>query len=214
MRGFRSSRVLTATALLFAATAAPAEAYFQASQYENLTVEQALRVCAAFEDKDDRLACFEALADSAGKPAPTAAAPEGVPDGGPPAVAAVPEVVSPSAPAAPSPETSSGAPVAAVPAPADESPRFSFVRSDAASEAKRKRKRYEAIVYRAWRNPLGDIRIAMTNGDIWVQAGRGVRYTPEPGETVVLKPGLAGGWTVSMDGGKAGVRARLLEPKE
>ena len=211
MSKIRLWRVLTVTALLFSGAAAPAAAFFQSPQYENLTVEQALRVCAAFEDKDDRLACFEALAASAGAPGPAAAAPEAVPGDEPPAIAAVPEVVAPTAPAAPSPET---APVAAAPAPAAEAPRFSFVRSDAASEAKRKRKRYEATVYRAWRNALGDIRIAMTNGDIWVQAGRGVLYTPKPGEAVVMKPGLAGGWTISMDGGKAGVRARLLKPKQ
>lgn len=211
MRGFRLLRALTVMAFLFAGATSPAAAFFQASQYENLTVEQALRVCAAFEDKDDRLACFEALANSAGEPAPTASAPSPPSAETAPAVAAIPELVPPASPAE---EPVSGSPPAAASTAASEGPRFSFVRSDATSEAKRKRKRFEATVYRAWRNPLGEIRIAMTNGDIWVQAGRGVRYTPKQGETVVLKPGLAGGWTVSMDDGKAGVRARLLEPKE
>jgi hypothetical protein len=211
VRRFRLLRALTVTALLLASAAAPAGAFSQASQYENLTVEQALRVCAAFEDKDDRLACFEALANSAGEPAPTAAAPSPPSAETAPAVAAIPELVPPASSAD---VPVAGAPPAATTAAVAEGPRFNFVRSDAASEAKRKRKRHEATVFRAWRNPLGEIRIAMTNGDIWVQAGRGVRYTPKQGETVVLKPGLAGGWTVSMDGGKAGVRARLLEPKE
>jgi len=213
VRGFRLSRALTVTALMYAGGFAPAAAYFQATQYENLTVEQALRVCAAFEDKDDRLACFEALANSAGEPAPSPAASTSDSDETTPAVAAVPEVVPQTAPVSPAANAASGAPLAPAPTVAADAPRFNFVRSDAASEAKRKRKRYEATVFRAWRNPLGEIRIAMTNGDIWVQAGRGVRYTPKQGETVVLRPGLAGGWTVSMDGGNAGVRARLLKPK-
>lgn len=207
-------RVLAPAAAL-SALIVVAFAQAPATDYEDLSVEEALQVCAAFPDKDDRLACFEALAVSAGSSPAAAAAepPENLapaPVAEPPAVAAAP---APAAPTEPLAGAESEAPAMAA-EPSKAAPRFTFLRNDPAREAKRKRKRYETTVYRAWRNPLGELRVAMINGDIWIQAGRGARYTPASGEKVVLKPGLAGGWTISMDGGKAGVRARLLEPKD
>jgi hypothetical protein len=185
------------SALSIAFAQAPAE------KYEDLSVEESLQVCAAFNDKDDRLSCFEALAASAGNPSPIAAAkPRQHP--APDSVAEPPVVAT-----APAPDAEEAPANAAE--PSNVAPRFTFLRKDPVRESKRNRKRYETTVYRAWRNPVGELRIAMINGDIWVQAGRGVRYTPESGEKVVLKPGLAGGWTISMDDGKAGVRARLLQ---
>lgn len=202
-------RILASTAALWGLIAA-AGAQEPAAKHEDLSVEEALQVCAAFRDTDDRLACFEALAASAGSPPGTVAAKRlenlaPAPNAAPPSVAATS-----AAPTEPLADAEGKAPIAA----ADSSkaaPRFTFLRDDPVREAKRKRKRYETTVYRAWRSPLGALRVAMLNGDIWVQAGRGVKYTPEPGEKVVMKPGLAGGWTLSMNDGKAGFRARLLQ---
>lgn len=207
-RTFKYAALISAFA--FGLSAGVAGAVEPDIDYENLTVEQALQVCAAFKNKDDRLSCFEALASSTADPetAVSAAPPE--PNIVPQPVAEAPPEKGPP-PDAPALAESVPATENAKPAKADKPQRFSFQRNDPAKTAKRDRKKFEATVYRAWRNALGDLRIAFTNGEIWIQAGRGVNYTPKPGEIIVFKPGLAGGWTLSMDGGRAGIRARELK---
>jgi hypothetical protein len=184
----------------------------QDSKYENLTIEEALQFCAAFTDGSERLACFEALAKSAeGKKAaraPMAETESPIDE---------PDISQNIADAPPSTTGNALAAPAGIKKPVPEDAgssasetRFTFMRSNDAEQKRKKREKYELAVYRAWRNPLGELRIAFTNGEIWAQTGDGTRYTPETGETVVFKPGLFGGWTLSMDGGRFGIRARQV----
>ncbi len=191
---------LLAASFIFGATA-------WAEEIEDLSVTDALRLCAAFDDKDERLACFEALAAVAAPPELADADPNA-----PTTEDAAPPVTAPSASVeADSPEKS-----AVRPLEDDES--LTFVRTKkgdkkerhAKKEKKRKRERYTLTVYKSWRNGLGELRIAFTNGEIWRQTGRGTRHDPQRGDEVVMKPGLLGGWTVSMDGGRFGVRMRPI----
>lgn len=187
----------------------------QDAKYEDLTIEEALQFCAAFDDDAERLACFEALAETArsgknavplAQSAPDSDAPEAPQD-----VAEIPTADQESAPKAlaeSKDEKSDGADSSA------SKPRFTFVRSSEAEQKRKKRKRYELTVYRAWRNAVGELRIAFTNGEIWAQADRGTRHTPQPGETIVFKPGILGGWTLSMVDGRYGMRARHVNKKE
>lgn len=184
-------------------------AYGQDQEYEDLTIEEALQFCAAFKNDAERLGCFEALAESARG-----------------SKTDIPLAESPTSDAevAESPTNETGAiPEALAETRNDDvddtkdtasKTRFTFVRSDEAEQKRKKRERFELTVYRAWRNAVGELRLAFTNGEIWAQAGNGARYTPQPGEKVVFKPGLLGGWTLSMDGGRFGIRARHINKSD
>jgi hypothetical protein len=50
--------------------------------------------------------------------------------------------------------------------------------------------RFKAVVYRAWRNDAGELRIALTNGDVWSQRGGKKHPLPQPGDEVSFKPDL------------------------
>ena len=179
-----------------------------AEEIKDLSVTDALRMCAAFEKKDERLACFEALASTV---APTQQNAEAdVPDASENTESLTDTPTrSASDTSAPTEEN------ATRPLAEDES--FTFVRTtktererDRAKKERKQRKKHTLTVYRAWRNGAGDLRIAFTNGEIWRQSGRGTSYDPKPGEQVVMKPGLVGGWTVSMRNGSRGVRMRKM----
>ncbi|MBB5518342.1 hypothetical protein [Amphiplicatus metriothermophilus] len=184
-------------------------AYGQTAEYEDLTIEEALQICAAFPDASERLACFEALAASARDETLGSSASS---DSGSSAAGAEKSPLSLRDSSERGRQDSAESLETEVDNPAitKSKPRFTFTRSTEEEQKRKNRQRFELTVYRAWRNPVGDLRIAFTNGEIWVQTGRGTRYTPEPGETITFKPGLLGGWTLSMNGGRFGIRARRI----
>ena len=178
-----------------------------AEEIEDLSVTDALRLCAAFEDKGERLACFEALASTVAPPAETAQGESNQ------STVEDPIADSPAETAA----ADANAPDENATRPLAEDESLTFVRTTKrererkhAEKERKKRKKYTLTVYRAWRNGVGELRIAFTNGEIWRQSGRGTSYDPQPGEEVVMKPGLVGGWTVSMKGGSHGARMRKV----
>ena len=209
---------------------------------DNLTIEEALQFCAAFEDAAERLLCFEALAESAQAGDGTRFRAElnpnkenkeeesdlakGV------AVAPTPELdQAPRTAAAESDEetvdeetvdeetvdvqpavtTAQGGVAEGENSQASaEAPRFRIVRSDALEEKRRNRQKHTLTVHRAWRNAVGHLRVAFANGEIWIQSGWGTRHNPKPGDEVVLKPALGGGWTLNMQNGRYAFRGRQL----
>ncbi len=195
---------------LFAAVATAGffwQAQASAEEIEDLSVADALRICADFDDKDERLACFEALASTVA-PTEAAEAEPNQPTVKNPADAPLEDAVASDAAA---PEENAARPLA-------EDETVTFVRTTKsererkrAEKEQKERKKHTLTVYRAWRNAVGELRIAFTNGEIWRQSGRGTSYDPQPGEAVVMKPGLLGGWTVSMKNGRHGVRMRKLK---
>ena len=58
--------------------------------------------------------------------------------------------------------------------------------------------RFKAVVYRAWRNEAGELRIALTNGDVWSQRGDKEHPLPQPGDAVSFKPGLMRDYTLNF----------------
>ncbi len=202
---------------------------------DNLTIEEALQFCAAFEDAAERLLCFEALAESAQAGDGTRIRAEVNPNkenkeeesdlAKGVAVAPTPELdQAPRTAAAESDEetvdvqpavtTAQGGVAEGENAQASaEAPRFRFVRSDALEEKRRKRQKHTLTVYRAWRNAVGHLRVAFTNGEIWIQSGWGTRHNPKPGDEVVLKPAWVGGWTLTMQNGRYAFRGRQLNKK-
>lgn len=194
---------LAVVGVFFCATA-------NAEEIENLSVTEALRLCAAFEEKDEKLACFEALASTVA-PSSQSADAEAATDG-----SETSETV-PDAPSAAATAASSATPEENATRPLAEDESLTFVRTTKsererkrAEKERKKRKKHTLTVYRAWRNGVGELRIAFTNGEIWRQSGKGTSYDPQSGEEVVMKPGLMGGWTVSMKGGSRGARMRKV----
>lgn len=184
------------------------DAYSQQADYQGLTIEEALQFCAAFMDDDERLACFEALAASTRSENEATSVAKSVEEPDP--EGPVDEAAPPSADASAELAERDAADESDVADEADSKSRFTFVRSSEAEAKQKERKRFELTVYKAWRNAVGELRVAFTNGEIWIQSGQGSRYTPQPGEQILFKPGLLGGWTLSMDGGRFGIRGRRL----
>jgi hypothetical protein len=205
-RIFTQALVVGGLVLVFATTT-------RAEEIENLSVQEALQLCAAFSDKSERLQCFEALAEATA-PTSTATAEDNeadmVNDGD----------ASPNVPAlaeTPTAEPSPATPHAARPLEDDEN--LTFVRGKTGDEEKRasagkrdrsdkERKRRTLTVYRSWRNALGELRIAFTNGEIWRQTSKGTRYDPQPGDKAEIIPSMFGGWRVSLDDGRHSARMR------
>ena len=178
---------------------------------QDVTIEEALQICAAFSDAQERLLCFEELASANAKE----------PSGAQSAKSAKEEpadrVASRRNPSAKAPATenepseSESASTEALARPLAESETLTFIRQKASEKNRKKRVKHSLTVYRTWKNAVGELRIAFTNGEIWRQIGEGMRHEPEPGDEVVFKPMLFGSWVVSFDDGRYGIRMHLVD---
>ncbi len=185
-----------------------------AEEIEDLSVTESLRLCAAFEDKSERLACFEALAAAAAPPARAAAitdeqSAEGLPQKPETSIseAAAASLAEPST--APSDAASSAA------RGLEEGETLTFVRKkkgeaedEKKSKSADKNKRRTLTVYKSWRNGLGELRVAFTNGEIWIETSMGTDHDPQRGDLVDIKPRPFGGWQLSFQNGDYRARMR------
>ena len=192
---------------------------------QDYSLKEALAFCAAFEDDAEKLACFEALANTAvpadGK-GPTTTAPDS------PDVDVAPDAA-PEAPVSEKDRDRKGfrvpffgsskekseakAPDAAVAEEKEE--RFIIQRADEPEVKRREREAYKAEVYRSWRNGLGELRVAFTNGEIWRQVGpKSIDYDPVPGEVAAFSPTSFGGWRINFEDGKRSLKMIEVPRKE
>ena len=190
---------------------------------QDYSLKEALAFCAAFEDDAERLACFEALAETAA-PAGGASAPAT-----PPAAAeGSPETPAPAAPDAPesAPDSENDGKKKGFRVPffgsgkektedkstettdsEEKEERFIIQRADEPEVKRREGETYKAEVYRSWRNGFGELRVAFTNGEIWRQVGpKSIDYDPVPGEIAEFSPTSFGGWRIEFETGKRSLK--------
>jgi hypothetical protein len=129
------------------------------------SLKDALQVCARVSDRAARLTCFEDLAKSSASG--NGEAPKGADQ-----------------------TTSQPPPITAT----EQSAATKVKRRQAEEQGDQTRHAYNAVVLRAWRSGIGDYYIALTNGEVWKNEGRGELRPVKDGEAVELKPGSIGSW--------------------
>ena len=208
-------RHLIGSATLLSAIAASPHASSIILKDKDLSVTDAIKLCAQFEDDRERLLCFEALAksvdakagaDSAAKPAARPQTERSPPPN------TNPDVADPSPPTTsdPSPRLRS-----TVERDDDQAePTFEFTRTDSKKRKKRDREPFENAVYKSWRNGRGELRVAFKDGEIWRQVGNEtVLEDPKRDEIAKFKPGLVGSWTVKFTSARKPLKMTQIRRK-
>ncbi|MDQ7017795.1 MAG: hypothetical protein Q9M33_01410 [Robiginitomaculum sp.] len=207
---------------------------------QELSIEEALGLCMKVGNPQDRLACFEALARAAApaKPATTmsktqslapATPPTMTPPAGPNKLATA-ETTAPTAPqTTPKTKSVAGLEVKTKKKRGGLFPfnrlkkskqKYIFVKPGQTPPARVthapklvKRVAYDGKVLKAWRNAVGDLYIALDNGEVWKHADPGQPRIPKPNASIRMKPGLAGAWFMSFANKSPRIRVRLIRTK-
>ncbi|MEM8770562.1 MAG: hypothetical protein AAGD92_02825 [Pseudomonadota bacterium] len=202
------------------------------AQEEALSLEEAMKFCSQLDNSSDRLDCFEALAASVDTPTelpqPAASTPE-TPDKPTESSKNVAEASRAPAETEQNREKrrrgirlpffggkdkdKSDFDVARQPSTEEDNneaeSKFIIQRSDAPELKRKRRESYEATVYRAWRNAAGELRVAFTHGEIWVQLDQSLDHEPNPGDTVEFRPMSFGSWLVYFNSAERGIPMRI-----
>ncbi len=206
---------------------------------QELSIEEALGLCMKVGNPQDRLACFEALARAANPAKPTTMSKHQTPAPASPPAAEPVNTPSKSAAAqttdpATTQTTAQTKSVAGLEVKTKKKRRglfpfnrlkkstqkYIFVKPGEAPPTKVtrapkqvKRVAYDGKVLKAWRNAVGDLYIALDNGEVWKHADPGQPRIPKPNAGIRMKPGMAGAWFMSFANKSPRIRVRLIRSK-
>jgi hypothetical protein len=93
---------------------------------------------------------------------------------------------------------------------AAEAAAWSFASENAVTRAVDRKMSFRTTVYRAWRNEAGDMRVALTNGDVWAQRGDKEHKLPQPGDAVSFKPDLYGNYSMNFKDSRDAIKVAPL----
>lgn len=157
------------------------------------SIEETITQCAALQDSDDRLACFDQLATivTGGASAPTTAQAPADPQAA--VVAAAPQAPRVKSEMREEPAAKSQSDQRYVILRADD-PKLEALERGGFLSGFFTREKYEAKIVATKRNNMGILFIQTDNGEIWRENRPALRHEPEKGETIVFEPGVTGGW--------------------
>jgi len=183
-------------------------------QDKDLTLSEAVKLCATFEDDDEKLRCFEALASSVnGKPRSTENVAKDKNDD---EEIRVTDNTSKKREKAERKRERRAAKKRKKEErlAKKEQPTFEFTRSDSSKAKRRARAAHENEVYKSWRNGLDELRVAFINGEIWVQVGsKTIINDPKAGDIARITPGALGSWDIKFSGARRALRMRHSNQK-
>lgn len=178
-----------------------------AAQQNAVTIEEALQICNGIRNAQDKLDCFEGLAEAASPNQNQATETNknnmqldpADPYSGPV------EALKPSTP------------VLKEQSDQESKKRFVILPAEEAEErlaAKKslgqKRQKYRATIRKAWVNGERRLFLLLDTGEVYKQIEGSLGVTPSEGAKVELRPGMVGGWFVELKQGYPAMKMRLI----